>query len=284
MLEGTGVFASLARSLRLGALTGKLVEVNLVLGIVRLALIVLAMVFSAIPLPFEADMTGTAALPLVGHWSRCSTWSPAISSRSQGWPPSSNSGGSTILTRNRDSSRSQHIPASKCRRSKGQRRFFPSLPTEANPEKLERGYFLDRHPGFRQPIHTTHRPPHTRAERLLRGPSLQRFVAEIRVPSSHRAHSLRRSLLGLRPGRARADPGMLAMGLPILGICYGLQFLTHHFGGKVRSAEKREYGHAAGVDRSRAKREPFVCRLACHRSTSGCRMGMKPWSCRPAFL
>ena len=33
---------------------------NLVLGIVRLALIVLAMVFSAIPLPFEADMTGTA--------------------------------------------------------------------------------------------------------------------------------------------------------------------------------------------------------------------------------
>jgi hypothetical protein len=36
------------------------VEVNLVLGIVRLALIVLAMVFSAIPLPFEADMSGTA--------------------------------------------------------------------------------------------------------------------------------------------------------------------------------------------------------------------------------
>lgn len=60
MLEGTGVFRSLVRSLRLGALTGKLVEVNLVLGIVRLALVVLAMVFSAIPLPFEADMTGTA--------------------------------------------------------------------------------------------------------------------------------------------------------------------------------------------------------------------------------
>jgi hypothetical protein len=60
MLEGSGVFRSLARSLRLGALTSKLVEVNLVLGIVRLALIVLALVFSAIPLPFEADMTGTA--------------------------------------------------------------------------------------------------------------------------------------------------------------------------------------------------------------------------------
>jgi hypothetical protein len=60
MLEGTGVVASLAHSLRLGELTGKLVEVNLVLGIVRLALIVLATVFSAIPLPFTADMTGTA--------------------------------------------------------------------------------------------------------------------------------------------------------------------------------------------------------------------------------
>jgi hypothetical protein len=60
MLEGTGVLRSLARSLRLGPLAGKLVEVNLVLGIVRLALIVLAIVFSAIPLPFEADMTGTA--------------------------------------------------------------------------------------------------------------------------------------------------------------------------------------------------------------------------------
>jgi hypothetical protein len=60
MLQGTGVLDSLAHSLRQGPLTAKLVEVNLVLGIVRLALIVLAMVFSAIPLPFQADMTGTA--------------------------------------------------------------------------------------------------------------------------------------------------------------------------------------------------------------------------------
>jgi hypothetical protein len=60
MLQGTGVLGSLAHSLRQGPLTAKLIEVNLVLGIVRLALIVLALVFSAIPLPFEADMTGTA--------------------------------------------------------------------------------------------------------------------------------------------------------------------------------------------------------------------------------
>ena len=41
-----------------------------------------------------------------------------------------------------------------------------------------------------------------------------------------------------------ADPAMLTLGLPILGICYGLQFLTHHLGGKVRPADKREYGPA----------------------------------------
>jgi GMP synthase (glutamine-hydrolysing) len=41
-----------------------------------------------------------------------------------------------------------------------------------------------------------------------------------------------------------ADHRVLGLGVPILGICYGLQFITHHLGGKVRSAEKREYGHA----------------------------------------
>jgi GMP synthase (glutamine-hydrolysing) len=41
-----------------------------------------------------------------------------------------------------------------------------------------------------------------------------------------------------------SDPRILALGLPILGICYGLQFIVHHLGGKVVSASKREYGHA----------------------------------------
>jgi GMP synthase (glutamine-hydrolysing) len=41
-----------------------------------------------------------------------------------------------------------------------------------------------------------------------------------------------------------ADPKLLELGVPILGICYGLQFIVHHLGGKVRSAPKREYGHA----------------------------------------
>jgi hypothetical protein len=60
LLENTSTLACLGRSLRLGPLTSKLVEVNLVLGIVKLALVVLAMVFSATPLPFTSVMAGTS--------------------------------------------------------------------------------------------------------------------------------------------------------------------------------------------------------------------------------
>ena len=41
-----------------------------------------------------------------------------------------------------------------------------------------------------------------------------------------------------------ADPQVLELGVPALGVCYGLHFIVHHLGGKVRSAPKREYGHA----------------------------------------
>jgi len=41
-----------------------------------------------------------------------------------------------------------------------------------------------------------------------------------------------------------ADSGVFELGLPVLGICYGLQYMVFSLGGKVRPAEKREYGHA----------------------------------------
>jgi GMP synthase (glutamine-hydrolysing) len=41
-----------------------------------------------------------------------------------------------------------------------------------------------------------------------------------------------------------ADAKVLQLGVPVLGICYGLHFIVHHLGGKVRSGQKREYGHA----------------------------------------
>lgn len=42
----------------------------------------------------------------------------------------------------------------------------------------------------------------------------------------------------------RADPKVLETGLPLLGICYGLQFMTHHLGGRVVPGTAHEYGHA----------------------------------------
>ncbi len=45
-------------------------------------------------------------------------------------------------------------------------------------------------------------------------------------------------------GAPPADPRVLQMGLPVLGICYGLQYMVHTLGGKVSPASKREYGHA----------------------------------------
>lgn len=62
LLEKRSAIAALGQSLRLGrAMTAKLVEINLVMGIVKLALIVLAMVLSAAPLPFS-DQLGAGTL------------------------------------------------------------------------------------------------------------------------------------------------------------------------------------------------------------------------------
>ena len=64
LLEDCSALSALGRSLRLGKpFTSKLAEINLVMGIVNLTLIVLAMVFSAAPLPFS-DELGADAL----HW------------------------------------------------------------------------------------------------------------------------------------------------------------------------------------------------------------------------
>jgi hypothetical protein len=65
LLEERSAFSAFGLSIRLGRpFIGKLAEINLVLGIVKLALLVVAMVFSAAPLPFS-DELGTDAMHLV---------------------------------------------------------------------------------------------------------------------------------------------------------------------------------------------------------------------------
>ncbi len=47
------------------------------------------------------------------------------------------------------------------------------------------------------------------------------------------------------PGAPRCDPAIFACGVPVLGICYGMQAMTAALGGRVGHAPEREYGHAA---------------------------------------
>ncbi len=40
------------------------------------------------------------------------------------------------------------------------------------------------------------------------------------------------------------DKELFSIGVPILGICYGMHYMVHTLGGKIKKAEKREYGFA----------------------------------------
>ncbi|MBI5836608.1 MAG: glutamine-hydrolyzing GMP synthase [Candidatus Eisenbacteria bacterium] len=47
-----------------------------------------------------------------------------------------------------------------------------------------------------------------------------------------------------RQGAPRIDPAVLDLGLPVLGICYGMQATAHAMGGSVSRSRSREYGRA----------------------------------------
>jgi GMP synthase (glutamine-hydrolysing) len=46
------------------------------------------------------------------------------------------------------------------------------------------------------------------------------------------------------PGAPKCDPAIFGLGLPVLGICYGMQLACEALGGQVQSAPAREYGRA----------------------------------------
>ncbi len=65
------------------------------------------------------------------------------------------------------------------------------------------------------------------------------------------------------PGAPTADPQLLDLGVPVLGICYGMQLVAHLAGGKVTPSAEREYGRA----------EVMV------RDTTGLFAGFEPQAC-----
>ncbi len=45
-------------------------------------------------------------------------------------------------------------------------------------------------------------------------------------------------------GAPKVEEELFELGIPVLGICYGMQLMSRHFGGEVVAAGKREFGHA----------------------------------------
>ncbi|MDH3524465.1 MAG: glutamine-hydrolyzing GMP synthase [Acidobacteriota bacterium] len=81
-----------------------------------------------------------------------------------------------------------------------------------------------------------------------------RVYCEIHPPTLPLAEIERRSPLGVilsggpqsvyEAGAARADPGLFELGVPVLGICYGMQLMAQALGGAVARSQHREYGRA----------------------------------------
>jgi GMP synthase (glutamine-hydrolysing) len=78
--------------------------------------------------------------------------------------------------------------------------------------------------------------------------------SEILPPSTPAAEIAKRKPAGVilsggpksvsEPGAPHSDPQLLSIGLPVLGVCYGMQLMTDALGGVVASAPHREFGHA----------------------------------------
>ena len=47
------------------------------------------------------------------------------------------------------------------------------------------------------------------------------------------------------PDALQGDPGVFDLGIPVLGVCYGMQWMAKTLGGRVEKASKREYGLSA---------------------------------------
>ncbi len=73
-------------------------------------------------------------------------------------------------------------------------------------------------------------------------PRLKRAEIERRAPKGIVLSGGPRSVL--EEGAPGLDEGVLGLGIPVLGICYGFQLLARDLGGRVKASARREYGEA----------------------------------------
>ena len=114
----------------------------------------------------------------------------------------------------------------------------------------------DHHrPRFRLAVHPAHRASSSRAVGLFRNSAArtrrwQRFAARspVGIILSGGPKSVSEA------GAPHCDPAVFDAGMPVLGICYGMQLMAHALGGEVAPAPQREFGHATITGRSRPAR------------------------------
>ena len=66
-------------------------------------------------------------------------------------------------------------------------------------------------------------------------------------------------------GALKVDPAIFKLGIPILGICYGMQLMSHDLGGKVEQAENKRNMAAPTL---RLKIQTVFCSMACLQSNT----------------
>jgi hypothetical protein len=100
---------------------------------------------------------------------------------------------------------------------------------------------------FRRSVHPADRAPRARARRVLGDLRLRRPTRRDQEIRAEGRHSLRRPGVGVRRQRSRkAPPRVFELGVPVLGICYGMQTMAAQLGGQVESSTHREFGAAQG--------------------------------------
>jgi IMP dehydrogenase/GMP reductase len=111
--------------------------------------------------------------------------------------------------------------------------FFP-VAHHATPE--------NPHPRFRLASHPAHRPPRARGPCVLRSAPLRcdrRVGARLRQGRlAQGRHPVGQPRQRVRGGRQGA-PAVFELGMPVLGICYGMQTMAQQLGGKVEGQHPR---------------------------------------------